>query len=217
MEIKSEIKKICGGCYLFTGSLTFIHYFHTITHNNHLFVNIIEKKMSKKILQKTCEALSRAVKCMFDCECWTEFDEIQANTYPDIDDFMVYLPISGENKKECHLLLGFPAELVNALIGKVLKIDLESHEYHKIMESTVGEIANLIASQIVTDEEMIALIGKCRINPPLICDLIEKQEISIPFELGEKIHADIGRFRIDIFMSFVDKSQIPGIIVSDYD
>ena len=161
--------------------------------------------MSAFMCHRVEESLSNVLKAMFDCECWSNLASYEGDgAVPEVDDLTVCIVLYGEDLREIHLRLGFSAALIVTLLARVIEFNSDSREHHKLMESAVEEIGNIVASKMSIDYEVIKLIGQSEVQPPLIYDLLETKQVDLPFETGEKSRVDIGEFCVDIFLSYVN-------------
>jgi len=161
--------------------------------------------MSAVICHRVEDALGKVLRAMFDCECWSNLASYEPEgALPEIDDLMVSIGLSGEKSREMHMRLGFSSALIVSLLARVIEFNSDSTEHHKLMESAVEEIGNIVASKMSVDSEVCRLIGESVVQPPLICDLLETQQVVLPIETGEKSRVDIGEFTVDIFLSYVN-------------
>ena len=158
--------------------------------------------MSKAILDEVAAILSDAFESMFDYRCIFKLESFQAQAFPGMDDFMVFVPIRDKDGNECHLLLGFPSQLVMNFVDNILDFHAEATEHHKLMESVVSEIGNVVANQLSMDDSIVDVIGTSTVLLPKVCDMLESNEMTLPFEIGEKGFVKVGDFKVDIFVGF---------------
>ena len=164
--------------------------------------------MSKAILNGVTSILCETFESMFDYRCMFKLEDFQSQVFPGMDDFMVFVPIREKSGRECHLLLGFPSQLVMNLVANILDFHSESSEHHKLMESVVSEIGNVVANRLSVEDSIVEVIGKSTVSVPKVCALLEENEMTIPFEIGEKGYVKVGEYKVDIFIGFSADNEL---------
>ncbi|MCM8535554.1 MAG: chemotaxis protein CheX [Lentisphaeraceae bacterium] len=132
---------------------------------------------------------------------------------PPADKYMVYIQLRGVTV-EGELILSFNGEAATHFLDTIQIYTQNEITQRKLLHSTLGEIANVVAGEIMTHDCFKKTFGEVRISPPLVWDAEAPTEGCIPLRSGFAGSVENGD---DAIKTFVTCSQSNMTIINEID
>jgi CheY-specific phosphatase CheX len=143
-------------------------------------------------------------------QCDSSLEEV---SLPPCKDYIISIQLKGE-KLEAELIYTIDSETATNLLGN-LGISLDDYEQQRqLMHSALGELANVVAGQLITYKSFTNVFGKVSVRPSTVWDA-ESDEVCIPLREGVSSYVQHKQTTIPTFISCTAVNTVD-IKINDY-
>ncbi|MCM8525449.1 MAG: hypothetical protein NE327_02965 [Lentisphaeraceae bacterium] len=165
--------------------------------------------MVEKVIPEVNEVVCNMIRQMFGQYFNNDNSNYNEVSIPPCDDYMVFIKING-SKKEGELILSTGEDTAVNLL-QLIGITLDGNEVDRsLTESALGELANVVAGELMTCPSFNDTFGQVNILPPRVWSMkySKEEEGCIPINKGFSSAVLKGREVIFTYISCIEPNQV---------
>jgi len=151
---------------------------------------------------------------MFGQEYTCEKTKQLKTSLPDFQDYMVCIQVEGKSE-EGELILTFNSSTAENLLQMIDLDPSDVNDHKSLLHSALGELANVVAGQLMTCPSFKDYFGSVKISPPFIWDSHCPEESCIPLRMGFKSSICKGDRKIQTFICSAEAHSANVIVLNE--